>query len=125
MTTEERDPIARHGLYGPVHRCHLDIYMLSDASMMVQPELHSLPCMQAFNMMRVVGLASLLVLQCTFCTVSAVSTLLCPIRLTSSCPVILLGLCILPEGILMKPSRVPLMSIRRSDTIKLYVRKTQ
>lgn len=42
--------------------------------MMVQPDLIVLPCLQAFNMMRVVGLVSLLVLQCAFCTVSAVRT---------------------------------------------------
>lgn len=124
MTTEERDPAAGHGLFGHVHRCHLDIYMWSDASMMVQPELYSLPCMQAFNMMRVVGLVSLLVLQCAFCTVSAVSTLPCPFRPTSSCPVIQLRLCMLPEDIFMKSRRVPLMRRRRSDT-KLHVCRTQ
>ena len=41
---------------------------------MVQAYFTSLQCMQAFNMMRVVGLVSLLVLQGAFCTVSAVRT---------------------------------------------------
>ena len=44
-------------------------------SIVMQPDSCPLHCLQASNMMRVVGLVSLLVLQCAFCTVSAVSSM--------------------------------------------------
>ena len=40
----------------------------------LQPEICVVECMQALNMMRVASLVSLLLLQCAFYSVSAVST---------------------------------------------------